>query len=462
MRRRAMNFGARSRVGSLVAVLAATLVGALALSGQAAAEPSDSTAVTIPGSPLTVYVGPRGQCQSSYIVNGLAAGNFYPGFAGENFAQAADCGFFLAFPKTPAEQPAALQGKVAGFNGNAGPFLSLVYEKVEQLPVTGAGTEASPYSQTTVFKVSVEGTDYARVTEVTTYVNGSPQFTSTFTVKNISPSGKIFFRAIYAGDLFVNGADFGTGVVGSAPLFIGGQNNSSGVIGGFQQVPEPALPWSAYQELNYPSVWTHVENAAETAPWNDTIEPNEVDNAAGVEWDQFVTTGIAKNEERSFSIINRTQIPSALQFKPVTQTLTQGQTATINVSAADTAGQPYAGRAVRYSIAGANPQSGSVTLNGAGQAQIAYVGNNPGIDSVHMYVDLANNNEQSTSDPSGTATVTWAPKPPPPTPNASYKVQSIKANSNGTITIVFVPVQGGTATLEVTVPTATITKKKKC
>jgi hypothetical protein len=52
------------------------------------------------------------------------------------------------------------------------------------------------------------------------------------------------------------------------------------------------------------------------------------------------------------------------------------------------------------------------------------------------------------------------PVPPPPTPNSSYKIQSIHANSDGTITIVLVPTQGGTATLEVTVPTATIARKE--
>jgi autotransporter translocation and assembly factor TamB len=73
-------------------------------------------------------------------------------------------------------------------------------------------------------------------------------------------------------------------------------------------------------------------------------------------------------------------------------------------------------------------------------------------------------------DPASAAQVTWAPLPPAPTPNSTYKVQSIKANSNGTITIVFVPVQGGTATVSVTVPTGTIArneaiaakKAKKC
>ena len=50
--------------------------------------------MTIPGSPLSVYVGPRGECQSSYLVNGEVAGNFY--YGGN---QVGDCGFFLAFPK---------------------------------------------------------------------------------------------------------------------------------------------------------------------------------------------------------------------------------------------------------------------------------------------------------------------------------------------------------------------------
>ncbi|HME04413.1 MAG TPA: hypothetical protein VKG38_15435, partial [Solirubrobacteraceae bacterium] len=122
-----------------------------------------------------------------------------------------------------------------------------------------------------------------------------------------------------------------------------------------------------------------------------------------------------------------------------------------------TAKQPYAGKSVRYSITGANPQSGSVTLNSAGQAQISYVGHNAGVDTDQMYVDLGGSGVQTSSDPAATAVVTFTPMP---TPNSSYKVQSIKANSNGTITITFVPTQGGTATLEVTVPTGTIARRE--
>jgi hypothetical protein len=438
---------------------------------------SDTTAVTIPGNPLTVYVGPRGECQSSYLVNGEVAGNYF--FGGN---QVGDCGFFLAFPKAVSGQPVPLQGKTFGFNGAAGPGGITDYEKVEQSAVSGAGTAASPYAQTTVFKVTAEGKDYALVTETTRYVNGEPQFTSTYTVKNVSePGTTIYFRAIYAGDLYVNGNDVGTGVfLSGPPRFIGGQNTGSGVIGGFQEVPAPALPWTAFQEAYWSTplggvsagdngIWRDVESTVdETRAFNETIEPMELDNGAGVEWDQLRTTpGLAPKAERSFSIINRTQVPSSLQISPANQTLTQGQAATVRLKAVDTANQPYAGRTVRYVITGANPQSGAVTLNSSGEALISYVGTNPGIDTDQLFVDLAGNGVRTSSDPVGTAVVTFLPLPP--APNSTYKIQSVKVNPNGTITITFVPAQGGTATLEVTVPTGTIARKlaaeakrKKC
>ncbi len=119
---------------------------------------------------------------------------------------------------------------------------------------------------------------------------------------------------------------------------------------------------------------------------------------------------------------------------------------------------PYAGKSVHYTVSGANPQSGAVTLNSAGQAQISYVGHNAGIDTTQLFVDLTGTGTQTAGDPSGTASVTFLPLPP--TPNSSYKVQSVKANSNGTITITFVPAQSGQATLEVTVPTASISRRE--
>jgi hypothetical protein len=462
----------RTRAMILSAVGVAVLAVPAAIPTGASALQSDSTAVTIPGAPMTVYVGPRGECQSSYTIAGEIAGNYYKGSN-----PVGDCGFFLAFPKEveTKKNPVPLEGKTFGFDGMAGPNGLEAYEPGTQSPVTGNGSPSTPYSQTTTFSVTSEAVKEAEVTETTTYVNGQPQFTSTYTVKNVGPTSKIYARALYAGDLYVNGSDVGIGVFGGGPpRFIGGQNTNSGVIGGFVEVS----PWADWQEAYWDEasglsegdngIWHDIEQSFEPEGgrvFNDTIEPQEVDNGAGVEFLQTLSNGLAKGESASFTIINRTQIPDQLKFSPASQSLTAGQTASIAVTALDTAAQPYAGKPIRYTISGANPSSGSVNTNAAGQATISYVGNNPGADTVQMYLDLNGNGVQDSNEPAGTATVTWAPKPP--TPNSTYTIKSIKANSNGTITITFVPTQAGQATLEVTVPTATISsaqaaKAKKC
>ncbi len=448
----------------LAMMLALLSLGCFAAS--ASAEEGEASSVNIPGTPLSVYIGQEGQCQSSYLVSGAADGNFFPGGEPYVFSPVGDCGFFLAFPTEEAKgkefvgQPKALEGATFGFRGHAGPSDLSPYVPVSQSAVTGSGTEASPYTQVTVFKVvDSEGHEDALITETTTYVNGAPQFTSTFNVKNTTAKEKLYFRAMYAGDLFVNGSDLGTGVyLAGPPKFIGGQNTNSGILGGFQEAPA-ALPWSSFQELSYPDVWEQVESTDEEArAFNETIEPAEVDNAAGVEWDQLRTSGLEAGKEQAFTIINRTQAPNGLQVSPASQTLTQGQTETVNVTALDTANQPYAGKTVRYTVSGANAQSGSVTLNASGQAQISYVGHNAGTDTIQMYVDLGGSGAPTSSDPANTASVTFVPLPP--APNSTYTVQSIKANSDGTVTITFVPTQSGTATLKVTVPTGTIARRE--
>ncbi len=473
MTRKTNEWGSRTASPPLKTLrgLAATTLVALGLVFAGAA--SAGAEVTFPGGPLTVSIGPLGQCQSSYASRG---NNFFP-----PFGNLGDCGFFLAFPKAGVGQPVALGGKTFGFPGTAGPHLpgdsegGEEYTAVSQTPVTGAGTTVSPYTQTTVFKVMSGATTYAVVTETTTYVNGEPQFVSTFNVKNETATEKIYFRAIYAGDMYLLGNDFGTGLfAGGPPRFVGGINPETGAIGGLQEV----TPWSSFQEGCWnetategeggrctgaaPSdagIWHTVRSSDEQAhAFNETVDPGLIDNAVGAEWDQSRESGLAAKTEQTFTIINRTQVPSNLQISPTSQTLTQGQTETITVTAVDLAGVPYAGKSVHYTVAGANPQSGAVTLNSAGQAQISYVGHNAGIDTTQLFVDLAGTGTKTAGDPSGTSTVTFLPLPP--TPNSSYKVQSIKANSNGTITITFVPAQAGQATLEVTVPTASISRRE--
>lgn len=458
-------------------ILAACLAAIGLLSAGAAIASADGT-VTLPGSPLIVSVGSLGECQSSYPNVGGA--NFYP-----PSDTLGDCGFFLAFPPalgnpTPLEQ-SGKTGSVFGFEGAAGPHIvgaegGVLYTAIAQGAPTGSGTAADPYKEITTFKATVEEKDYALVTVTTTYVNGAADFTSSYDVQNVTgqsipglnpaPGATLHFHAIVAGDLYVANSDLGTGVfAGGPPRFIGGQNTTTGTLGGFiEATPE----WSNWQEGGYfEPIWEAVNKSIAATPvFNDTIDPNLIDNGTGVSWDQFLTTGLPAGEHAIFTIVNRSQVPTTLGVQPVSQSHTVGQTATVTVTATDNIGTPYANRTLVYSIAGANPKTGSVTTNAAGQAVISYVGTAAGLDTMQMFLDLNGDGSASNGEPASAAQVIWTPAPP--TPNSTYTIQSIKANSDGTLTIVFVPSQDGTATVEVTVPTGTISrnasiaKKKKC
>ena len=474
---RGLSAGRRHRLRGTRGVIAVVLSAIGLLSAGAAGAAADGT-VTLPGSPLIVSVGSLGECQSSYA--NVTGANFYP-----PTETLGDCGFFLAFP-AGVGNPAALEqtektGSVFGFTGQAGPFIDdatggVLYTAISQGASSGSGTATDPFTEVTTFKASIEGKDYALITATTTYVNGAADFKTSYDVQNVTgqtipglttpTAATLHFHALEAGDLYVANSDAGTGVfLGGPPRFIGGQNTLTGTLGGFiEATPE----WTNWQEGAYfDSIWEAVRKSTAATPvFNDSIDPNLIDNGAGASWDQYLTGGLPAGQHAVFSIVNRSQIPTALGVQPVQQAHTVGQTATITVTATDNIGTPYAGRSLVYSIGGANPKTGSVTTNSAGQAVISYVGTAAGLDTIQMGLDLNGNGAADNGEPQATAQVVWAPAPP--TPTGSYTIQSIKANSDGTITIVFVPAQEGTGTVEVTVPTATISrnasiaKAKKC
>jgi hypothetical protein len=447
-----------------------------------------SATVTLPGGPLSVSVATLGQCQSSYPGVG---NDFYPASGAVG-----DCGFFMGFPE--AGNPAFVQKKVFGFQGVQGPGLTWQYIAVGQGAVTGAGTPSDPYQLVTTFKISdpakAEKNDYALIEDTTRYVNGEPQFSSTFDVENVTgesipglsaaPPAPLKFHAIYAGDLLSGDSDFGTGVLSAGPpREIGGANEATGVFGGFVEAPPPSPPWSDYQsgcwdavpevEGRCPTtspadggVWAAVRAAGGEAPvFNDDIDPNPVDDAAGVSWDDHLGKALKPGEHALYTIIDRAQVPSALSVQPATQTRTVEQTATVLIRATDNTGAPYSNRRLVYTIGPANPKSGSVLTDPSGVATIGYAGTAAGQDTVQMYLDLGGSGSQTHGDPASAVQVTWIAAAP--APSGRYRLQSAHASARGAVTIVLVPFQDGTGTVEVTVPTATISRnatvaKKKC
>jgi hypothetical protein len=488
--RRNVRLGRAPRRSRMLVTLCLALAGLAAFAGSALALP-----VTLGGNPLTVNVDQLGQCQTSYSLSG---GNFFPGDSSTG-----DCGFFIATPSSPTSgshpqpedlrgeetNPGSFTGRVFGFNGFAGPHGITNYTPISNGPATGSGSSADPFKLVTVYNVNDStvhsGETYnavLQITQTSTYVTGNPYFTANYTVKNVTNTlpnsdpdhnSTIYYRAIYAGDLYVNGNDHGTGVyLAGPPRFVGGQNQTSGVIGGFQEnltaLDGSATPaWTSYAEDYWDTtengeggIWHDVENSANISnAFPDSVSPIDQDNGAGVAWDTDYTTGLAAGAEQKFSIVNITTIPSTLQVNPVSQGAPQGGTATVTVTALNSGGQPYANTPLRYTITGSNPGSGAVSTNAQGVAQIHDTGAVAGVDQIAMYLDLGNSGSQTASDPTGGAQVTFVPVPP----NSTVTIQKVTVNPNGTVTITYVPSDPGQGTLSVTVPTASVAKKaKKC
>src|SRR2546423_1300668 len=112
---------------TLVALLAAAATAVTVAPAQA----NDSTIQTITGSPLTIYLGSRGELQA--LRSGETSGFFY-----KDTSQLGDAGFFLAFPANQAVLP---NGSVFGFDGTAGPDVPplTAYTQVSQPAPTGTG-----------------------------------------------------------------------------------------------------------------------------------------------------------------------------------------------------------------------------------------------------------------------------------------------------------------------------------
>jgi hypothetical protein len=389
------------RTGLAAALLALVLTATLTASALA------DTTTALPGDPLTVYVGQRGQLQAFRA--GSDSGIFFA-----PSSQVGDAGFFLAFP---AGFTGEATPRVFGFQGQAGPFGLDDYTPISQAPTTGSGTPSDPFVQVTKYGVSIDSgaTDILVVTQTTSYVNGGQQFHLRWDVHNASGNA-VTFKAFAAADFYFDGSDRGTGIyTDGPPRFIGGTNSDTGNSGGFAEVLGGGLqPWSAYQALAFGSganeVWGKIEDAASTsaATFDNTVGGESMDNAGGTEWDQDATgTGLAADATRSFEITTRSAVPAVLQLNPTNGGSPQGVPITFTATATNTDGVPYTGRTLRYEIAGVNPGAGSVTLDANGSGAITDPGANAGADTVVAFVDFNNDGTRQPAEPQASALGTF-------------------------------------------------------
>jgi hypothetical protein len=403
------------------------LVAALCAAALPASALGDTT-TALPGAPLSVYVGQRGQLQA--FRSGSDSGIF---FAPQE--QAGDAGFFLALPSGYTGDPTP---RVFGFTGTTGPFGLDEYKLGTQLPPTGAGTIADPFQQLTSYAASNESetSEILQVTQHTLYIAGSQQFRVIWEVHNATGSA-VHFKAIAAADFYFDGSDRGTGIYTEGPpRFIGGTNADSGASGGFLEATGSGLqPWSAYQALEFgplpEQVWGEVQGAASTAgpTFDDTVIGESVDDAGGVEWDQDASgVGLAAGATRRFELSILSAIPAALQILPGNGGSPQGVPINFTATATNSDGVPYAGRSLRYQINGANSGTGIVTLDANGQGTITDPGTNAGADTVVAFVDFNDDGTREPAEPQASALGTFVDNV---APSCKVKVTGDRAGGGG-------------------------------
>ncbi|MDA0180461.1 hypothetical protein OJ997_09165 [Solirubrobacter phytolaccae] len=130
-----------------------------------------------------------------------------------------------------------------------------------------------------------------RVTEVITYTDGVPQVNVRYGIENVS-AAPTSLRAGALADLYVGSNDSGNGAIAStAPRFVGGRDETSGLVYGLQEV----TPWRAFQEGDFEAVFA---NFGANGLLN-TVDSAAPDNGVGVE---FAVDNLQPGERRDLDV----------------------------------------------------------------------------------------------------------------------------------------------------------------
>jgi hypothetical protein len=388
-----------------------------------AAADAQAPPTEIDGHPLNVWVAPDGGIQAN--VDGYPVSEFYP---------------FDFYDPTIGESTANPVGR-AGFGLIVDPggrnvlfFGKQVGGSLEPSLTSGPTlTRGDPATVTTTWtlKDSDGTTPLIELTQVITYANGSRQFDSTFTVKNVSQRS-FTFRANVEGDLAIRGSDVGIGFLDTGPpRFMGGLNQDVGAAGGFVE----QTPWTRYESSSLGTVTAAASDQAEAGGFDNSLSTEPADNAAGVQWDDHFqpAAALAPGDTAAYQLAWK--FVDTLGLTPPTDEKLTGQTATLTASVGSVSGAAIKQQTIDYTVEGENTLSGKVTTGADNKATISYVGGVPGTDTVTAFVDTNKNGQRDDTEPQTKATILWD-GPPPPEIGVSAAVRPV---GKGTVKIKLPP-----------------------
>jgi hypothetical protein len=404
---------------SLIALCAAAL-----LLVPAAAEAQTATPTEIDGSPLNVWASEDGGIQAN--VDGYTSSEWFP-------YSSSDPNTGEPIPSPNGNAGFGLLVDPANPNGNVQRFGKFVGGGLPTPTTSGPTlTPGNPATITTVWTLNDQnsGSPMIQLTEVVSYTNGSRQFDTTYSVKNISSAG-ITFRANVAGDLAIRGSDVGIGfLTGTAPnRFMGGLNQDVGAAGGFVE----ETPWTAFESNGLGVVGSAAFDASAGGGFNGTLSTDPTDNAAGVQWDDHYSNPLAPGDTATYQV--GWKFIDTLGLTPQTDNHLTGETATLTASVGDLNGNNAGDKTIDYTISGSNNLSGKLKTGADGKATISYVGGAPGQDIVTAFIDTNGNGQRDTNEAQATATINWE-GPPAPVIGVSAGVRPV---GKGVVKVKFPP-----------------------
>jgi hypothetical protein len=373
-----------------------------------AATPAVAATSSIDGDPLNVVVDDQGRLQVA--VEGASTGEFY--YPDPNAP--ANAGFTLVVDSGGVQQSGP---EVFGFLGT--PFTP---DANNPPALTGSGAPSHPYRLTTGYRAGT----FLDVVQTVEYVAGTDEVTLRYAVTSITGSD-VRFRASVSADLYTSGSDSGTGVLrGDAPSReMGGRSGDLEAV----LLERSQSPWSAFEENVFFTVFQHV---TDPAGFDNTINPDEVDNGAGIQWDQFFgSQGLQEGESTTFEVGWRFGPPPAppstppaepeppagppiLTVNPATAERPGGQSHSVTATLTRPDGSPLSASQLRGAVEGANARSlGSQTTGADGAAQFSYTGLSGGQDTIRVFADLDGNGARGVDEPEAVATVRWMTAAPP-------------------------------------------------
>ncbi|RRR75495.1 MAG: hypothetical protein EI684_04500 [Candidatus Viridilinea halotolerans] len=244
--------------------------------GNGNAAPAQAGGVSINGNPIAITV----YNNLLMAINYEGRNQFYGNNAGGTFV--------------------AVDGIVYGSAPPAGGnFRPVAFTPVSNSAVTGAGTAADPFK---IVTVATAGNTGVRVTQTTTYVNGTSRYRVDLEVNNTANAARNV-RVVHGADLYVNfpgnDLDYGYGFFDPNTGSVGAFTRDLQYVQSFT----PITPASAFQEANYGVFWSRIggANGAAGPGLNNTVDSSFHDAAAGLQFDRTLQASQSATAQASQS-----------------------------------------------------------------------------------------------------------------------------------------------------------------